>query len=169
MVIWAFIVYFLHFTLSEIIAFASYLLVKPALPVTSASGPLPLDYSIFCVHVASLIIFPPHSHGDLGAGPGAQPQPAAPLPALLLRQRRGPRLGLRGGRAHLARACRGHAEPGAAAALGARRGAAAARRGRESAGVPARPRHPAEILLPPTRVLHGGQVRRTRWKHCFRN
>ena len=148
---------FLNLDLSEIIAFASYLPVTLALPVTSASGPLPLDYYIFCSHVVSLIIFPPHSHGDLGAGPGAQPQPAAPLPALLLRQRRGPRLGHRGdSRAHLARACRGHAEPGAAAALGARRGAAAARRGRESAGVPARPRHPAEILLPPTRVLHGG-------------
>ena len=44
LVVWAFY-YFLHFNLSEIIALASYLPVTPALPVTSASGPLPLDYS----------------------------------------------------------------------------------------------------------------------------
>ena len=37
--------YFLHFNLSEIITFASYLTVTPAWPVTSESGPLPLDYS----------------------------------------------------------------------------------------------------------------------------
>ena len=37
---------FLHFDLSEMIAFASYLPVTPALPVTSESGPLPLDYSM---------------------------------------------------------------------------------------------------------------------------
>ena len=35
----------LHFDLSEIIAFASYL------PVTSESGPLPLDYSSTNVHI----------------------------------------------------------------------------------------------------------------------
>ena len=39
--------YFLHFDLSEIIAFASYLPVPSSLQVTSASGPLPLDYSNF--------------------------------------------------------------------------------------------------------------------------
>ena len=37
--------YFLHFDLSEIIAFARYLPVTPALPVTSETCPLPLDYS----------------------------------------------------------------------------------------------------------------------------
>ena len=45
---WAYIVillYFLHFDLSEIIAFDRYLPVTPALPVTSETCPLPLDYS----------------------------------------------------------------------------------------------------------------------------
>ena len=37
--------YFLHFDLSEIIAFARHLPVTPALPVTSETCPLPLDYS----------------------------------------------------------------------------------------------------------------------------
>ena len=37
--------HFLHFDLYEIIAFASYLPVTPALPVISESGPLPVGYS----------------------------------------------------------------------------------------------------------------------------
>ena len=47
LVVWAFIVILLrsHFDLSEIIAFARYLPVTPALPVTSETCPLPLDYS----------------------------------------------------------------------------------------------------------------------------
>ena len=47
--VWAFIVILLFFylDLSEIIAFASYLPVTLALPVTSATGPLPLDYTTF--------------------------------------------------------------------------------------------------------------------------
>ena len=45
--------YFLHFDLSEIIAVARYLPVTPALPVTSETCPLPLDYSKF--HSKSLI------------------------------------------------------------------------------------------------------------------
>ena len=59
LVVWASIIhwfyYFLHFGFSEIIAFPSYLPVIPALPVTSASGPLPLDYSI-CLCLWWLIV-----------------------------------------------------------------------------------------------------------------
>ena len=40
-----FTMYFLHFDLSEIIAFDTYLPITPALPVTSETCPLPLDYS----------------------------------------------------------------------------------------------------------------------------
>ena len=40
-----FTTYFLHFDLSEIIAFARYLPVTLSLPVTSETCPLPLDYS----------------------------------------------------------------------------------------------------------------------------
>ena len=41
-----FTMYFLHFGSSGTIGFASYLPVTPALPVTSASGPLPKYYTI---------------------------------------------------------------------------------------------------------------------------
>ena len=37
--------YFLHFDLSETMAFARYLPITPALPVTSETCSLPLDYS----------------------------------------------------------------------------------------------------------------------------
>ena len=40
-----FTTFFTFFDISEIIVFATYLPVAPAQPVTSESGPLPMDYS----------------------------------------------------------------------------------------------------------------------------
>ena len=40
-----FTTFFTFFDISEIIVFATYLPVSPAQPVTSESGPLPMDYS----------------------------------------------------------------------------------------------------------------------------
>ena len=51
--------YFLHFDLSEIIAFARYLPITPPLPVTSETCPLPLDHSICdCLAMCIWLVLP---------------------------------------------------------------------------------------------------------------